>query len=200
VTDGYACAADYKGFVIDAVCDGSSYVPAAYRRLAGPIRLARLPPGPSQAFRFAVLFTFFEAWLLVPAIAVGLSAVLSRAGHVAVSNRDVVDFLLTPPGLLYAALLSTAGVALLFLEQAGIMALTTRTVPTGRRPLGQTLSSAFGVVLRLGQLAGIAVALLALTFVPFVVPAVLAVRWCVRRSLDDLARWNVLVRGIARSR
>jgi glycerophosphoryl diester phosphodiesterase len=126
-----------------------------------------------RLFVFAVVFTLFEAWLLVPAIAVGLSAVLSRAGHVGVSNRDVVDYLLTPPGLLYAALMSTTAVALLLVEQAGIMALVAGVDSTGRRPLGQILSSAFRVVLRLGQLAAIAVALLALSIVPFILAAVL---------------------------
>src|SRR5262249_16824078 len=43
---------------------------------------------------FDVLFKFGEAWLWVPAVAVLLAAVLSRAGHVALSNRDVFDFLL----------------------------------------------------------------------------------------------------------
>src|SRR5262249_37918625 len=74
-------------------------------------------------FIFEVLFKLLEAWLLVPAVALALAAVLSRAGHIAVSNLDILDFLLTPFGLLYAGLFSTVAVALLLLEQAGIMAL-----------------------------------------------------------------------------
>src|SRR5262245_49878155 len=65
---------------------------------------------------FGVLFKLLEAWLFVPAAAVALSAVLARAGHIAVSNRDILDFLLTPLGLLYAALFSTTAVSLLLLE------------------------------------------------------------------------------------
>ena len=61
---------------------------------------------------FEALFKLFEAWLLVPAVALTLSAILSRAGHVAVSNRDVLDFVLSPPGLLYAALFRTVFVVL----------------------------------------------------------------------------------------
>ena len=72
-----------------------------------------------------------------------LSAVLSRAGHVAVSNRDILDFLLTPAGLLYAGLFGSVAVAFLLLEQAGIMVLVafagspvplprTRSAPSAR--------------------------------------------------------------------
>jgi hypothetical protein len=56
-------------------------------------------------FIYEVLFNLLEAWLLVPAVALVLAVILSRADHVAVSNQDILSFLLTPFGLLYAALL-----------------------------------------------------------------------------------------------
>jgi glycerophosphoryl diester phosphodiesterase len=121
-----------------------------------------------------VLFKLLEAWLLVPALAVVLSAVLSRAGHVAVSNRDVLDFLLSPAGLLYAALFSTLSVALLLLEQAGILALVALAGSAERPPVKQTLFAASLATLRVAQLGAVKVALLALTFVPFVLLGVLA--------------------------
>jgi glycerophosphoryl diester phosphodiesterase len=122
---------------------------------------------------FDFLFKLAEIWLLAPAVALALSAALSRAGHVAVSNRDVLDFLLSPPGLLYAALFGTLAVALPLLEQAGIMAVAALST-SGERPLVRaTLRAAFWKALRVAQLGAVKLALLALTFVPLVLLAVL---------------------------
>jgi glycerophosphoryl diester phosphodiesterase len=122
---------------------------------------------------YDVLFKLVEAWLFVPAGAAFLSAVLSRAGHIAVSNRDVLDFLLSPPGLFYAALFSTAAVALLLLEQAGIMVLVSLTGSVERPPVKQILLATFLKTLRVVQLGAVKVALLALTFIPFILLAIL---------------------------
>src|SRR5262249_41907903 len=122
---------------------------------------------------YEVLFKLLEAWLFVPAAAVVLSAALSRAGHVAVSNRDVLDFLLSPFGLLYAILFGSVAVALLLLEQAGIMLLAAQTGFAERPPLRQTLRSAFWKTWRIAQLGVVKLSLLALTFVPFVLLALL---------------------------
>jgi glycerophosphoryl diester phosphodiesterase len=124
-------------------------------------------------FIFEVLFKLVEAWLLVPAVAVVLAVIRSRAGHVAVSNQDVLAFLLTPLGLLYAALFSTAAVALLLFEQAGIMVLAARTGTSEHPPFKQTLRAAFGKSLRIVQLGAVQAGLLALALVPFVLLAVL---------------------------
>ena len=62
---------------------------------------------------YEIGFKLVEAWLLAPAVAVVLAAILSRSGHVAVSNLDILDFLLTPVGLVYGALFGVVGVALL---------------------------------------------------------------------------------------
>jgi glycerophosphoryl diester phosphodiesterase len=124
-------------------------------------------------FIYEVLFKLVEAWLLVPAVAVVLAVILSRAGHVAVSNQDVLAFLLTPLGLLYAALFSTAAVALLLFEQAGIMVLAARTGASEHPPFKQTLRAAFGKSLRIVQLGAVQAGLLALALVPFVLLAVL---------------------------
>ena len=72
---------------------------------------------------YEVLFKLLEAWLVLPAVAVALSGMLSRSGHIAVTNRDILDFLLSSLGLVYAALFGIVAVALLLLEQAGIMAI-----------------------------------------------------------------------------
>src|SRR5262245_33989989 len=122
---------------------------------------------------YEVLFKLVEAWLLVPAVALALAVVLSRAGHTAVSNRDILDFLLTPLGLLYAALFGTVAVALLLLEQAGVMILVALTGAEERPPVKQMLRAAFGKSLRIVQLGAVTAALLALALVPFILLAAL---------------------------
>jgi glycerophosphoryl diester phosphodiesterase len=133
---------------------------------------------------FDVLFKLLEAWLFVPAVAVALSAALSRAGRVAVGNRDVLDFLLSPPGLLYAALFSTVTVALLLLEQTGIMALAAPGASGERTPVRQALLAASRNSLRVARLGAVKLALLALTFVPFVLLA--ALTWGLFLSRQDI--------------
>jgi glycerophosphoryl diester phosphodiesterase len=120
-----------------------------------------------------VLFKLAEAWLLVPAVAVLLAAILSGAGHIAVSNQDILAFLLTPLGLLYAALFTTVGVALLLFEQAGIMALAALTGGAERPPFKQALGATLRKALRIAQLGVVQAALLALALVPFVMLAAL---------------------------
>jgi glycerophosphoryl diester phosphodiesterase len=122
---------------------------------------------------YDVLFKLLEAWLIVPAGAIVLATVLSQAGHIAVSNRDVLDFLLSPSGLLYAALFSMVAVALLLLEQAGIMALVSLTGSVEHPPVKRILLAAFLKTWRVAQLGAVKVALLALTFIPFTLLAVL---------------------------
>jgi glycerophosphoryl diester phosphodiesterase len=148
--------------------NGPITVAALARSAAHDFRRARIP-----LFLFDVLFKLLEAWLFVPAVALALAVILARAGRVAVSNRDILDFVLTPLGLLYAALFSTVAVALLLLEQAGLMVTVALVGPGERPPLSQLLAAVFWKMLRVVQLGAIKVALLALTFVPFVLLAVL---------------------------
>src|SRR5262249_14777826 len=129
-----------------------------------------------QLVVYEALFKLFTAWLFAPAVALGLSAVLSRAGHIAVSNRDLLAFLLSPLGLLYAGLFSTCTVALFPVEQAGIMALVTRAAAAERPPLKQALLAAFPTAWRVARLSAVCVGLMALTSVPFVLLAVLTYR------------------------
>ncbi len=124
-------------------------------------------------FVYDILFKLLEAWLLVPAVAWVLSVVLSRAGHIAVSNLDILDFLVSPAGLLYAALFATVAAFVLLLEQAGIMIIAALYDSGGRHPVGPMLRAAFGQALRVVRLGALKVALLALTLVPFTVLAAL---------------------------
>jgi glycerophosphoryl diester phosphodiesterase len=127
-------------------------------------------------FVYDILFKLVEAWLLVPAVAVVMATILSRAGHVAVSNMDILDFLLTPTGLLYAALFGTIGMALLLFEQAGIMVLSAMAGSGERPPYKQMLRPAFRKSLGIVQLGGVAAALLALALAPFVLLGFLTYR------------------------
>jgi glycerophosphoryl diester phosphodiesterase len=127
-------------------------------------------------FVFEILFDLLKVWLLAPVLAVVLAAILSRAGHIAVSNNDILDFLLSPLGLLYAALFGTVSVALLLFEQAGIMVLAALTGPADRPPVKQSFLAAFPKTLRIAQLGAVQAALLALALVPFVLLAFLTYR------------------------
>jgi glycerophosphoryl diester phosphodiesterase len=124
-------------------------------------------------FVYEIVFKAVEAWLLVPAVALGLAVILSRAGHVAVSNQDLLHFLLTPLGLLYAALVSTAALAALLFEQAGIMVLAALAGSGERPPFRQAVRAVIRNALRIVQLGAVQAGLLALALVPFVLLAVL---------------------------
>ena len=124
-------------------------------------------------FVFELLFKLLETWLLVPAVAVAMAIVLAGAGRVAVSNRDILDFLLSPLGLLYAALLGTVAAGFFLLEQAGIMVVAALGRSLERPHVKRMLRVALRMSLRIAQLGAIKAVLLALTFLPFVLLAVL---------------------------
>jgi glycerophosphoryl diester phosphodiesterase len=124
-------------------------------------------------FIYEFMFKLAEAWLLVPAVGLVLAIILTQAGHVAVSNLDVLTFLLTPLGLVYAALFTTAVVALLLVEQAGIMILADLAGSIERPPFKQMLRAGVEKSLRIVQLGAVQAALLALALVPFVLLAIL---------------------------
>jgi glycerophosphoryl diester phosphodiesterase len=124
-----------------------------------------------ELFIYEGLFKLLEAWLFVPAVAWILAAILSRAGHIAVSNLDIVDFLLTPLGVLYAALFSTIAVALLLFKQAGIMVLAALADAGARPSVMQPLRAALPKTWRVAQLGAITTVLLALVLLPFVLLA-----------------------------
>jgi glycerophosphoryl diester phosphodiesterase len=120
-----------------------------------------------------IVVKLLEAWVFVPILAVVLSAALSQAGRIAVSNRDILDFLRSPPGLLYAAVLSAGAMAMFLWEQAGIMSLVSMTSSPQRPALKQILRSALRMTWRVAQLGLVMAALLAMALSPFVLLAVL---------------------------
>jgi len=125
---------------------------------------------------YELSFKLIEAWLLVPAVAVFLAAILAGSGHVAVSNQDILAFLLTPLGLLYAALFGVVAVALLLFEQAGVMVLAALCGPSERPPFRKMLRAFFGKLMRIFQLGALQAALLAVVLAPFALLAFLTCR------------------------
>jgi hypothetical protein len=125
---------------------------------------------------YEVAFKLAEAWLLVPAVALLLAVVLSRAGHTAVSNLDIMDFLLTPYGLFYAAILGTIAMALWLVEQAGVMVLVAPTGGKERSSLGQMPAKLSMQLWPITRLSAVVAAMLALAMAPFVLVAALTYR------------------------
>jgi glycerophosphoryl diester phosphodiesterase len=124
-------------------------------------------------FLFEFAFKLAEVWLLAPIVAWLLAAVLAGAGHIALSNFDILNFLLTPAGLLYAALFGTIATALLLVEQAGVMGLAAMSGPVERPPTRQIVRAALPNTLRVVQLGAILVLFTALAFLPFILLAAL---------------------------
>jgi len=118
---------------------------------------------------FEAAFKLLEAWLLAPLIAVALAVVMSRAGHVALSDWDILDFLLTPFGLMYVGLFGTFTAASMLFQQAGVMTLVARTEDRGKPSSASLLVSVVSLAWRVIQLGAIKLGLLVLTSVPFVV-------------------------------
>jgi glycerophosphoryl diester phosphodiesterase len=124
-------------------------------------------------FLVEFLFKIGQAWVLVPAVALVLAATLAAAGHIAVSNRDILGFLLTPAGLVYAVLFGTLGAALLLFEQATVMVVAALSDPGGRPPVQAALRTAARKSWRVTRLGAVMAVLLALALLPFVLLALL---------------------------
>jgi hypothetical protein len=121
---------------------------------------------------YEVLFKLVEAWLLVPAVALVLAVVLSRAGHVAVTNRDILGFSLPPFGLVYAALSGTVTVALVLLERAGILVVVEQGGRARRPTIKEVLRAVCFKVWRVIHLSALVLVLLPGTLLPFALLAV----------------------------
>lgn len=119
---------------------------------------------------FELIFKAAEAVVVVPTVAAFLAFMMARSGRVAISNWDILDFLLTPLGVLYACVLVTAAVAVLLVEQAAIMAIAA----SPGTPIRSALSLVGRAVAKLVRLGATKASLLALSFAPFVVAALLA--------------------------
>jgi glycerophosphoryl diester phosphodiesterase len=114
---------------------------------------------------FEVLFKLLSVLVLAPGLAVVLFHLVRGAGRTAVTNTDILGFLLSPAGVLYGFLLGLKLLGLSLLEHAGVLALAALK-QTGRwqgfRHAMLALANRSARVLRLAALLlAIAAALLA---------------------------------------
>lgn len=120
---------------------------------------------------FDVVFQILRAWLMTPLIALLLAFILLQTNYAAISNQDLIGFLLTPLGGLYVALLSAATATLFLLEQAGMLAVIT-VVFSNRSTRHLTGMQSFRMVLksiwRISQLGMMKIVLLLLALSPLV--------------------------------
>jgi glycerophosphoryl diester phosphodiesterase len=138
---------------------------------------------------FEILFKLSEAWLLIPALAVVFALILRQAGHVAVSNFDVVAFLLSPFGLLYATLVGTLATALFLFEQAGVMMLAARFDAGDRPALGSMIAAIIRPLPRIAKLGAIQAALVTTALLPFALLAGLTY-WSLLSEFDIYFYWK----------
>jgi glycerophosphoryl diester phosphodiesterase len=114
---------------------------------------------------FEILFKLLTALVVVPGMAVVLFHLVRETGRTAVTNNDILGFVLSPRGMLSAFLLGLELLGLVLLEHAGVMALVALK-QTGRwaglRDGFAVLAGRIVRVLRLAMLVlGTAVVLLA---------------------------------------
>jgi glycerophosphoryl diester phosphodiesterase len=123
---------------------------------------------------FEVLFKFLTALVVLPVVAGLLFHLLRASGRTAVTNADILGFLLSPRGVLYGFLLGLKLLGVALLEHAGVMALAALK-QTGR---WHGLRGAFVVLatrtLRVIRLAALLVALAAVVLAPFAALSALA--------------------------
>src|SRR5262245_64028384 len=72
---------------------------------------------------YAVALRLVAGFVVVPAAAWVLARLVAASGHTAVSNTDILTFLLTPTGLAAAALAGVAVLSGALLEHTGVLAV-----------------------------------------------------------------------------
>lgn len=75
---------------------------------------------------YHLFFTILLTSLLLPASSLVLQALLRRTGEPAVTNLDIVTFLLSPTGLAWLLLAATLTLGWIFLDQAGMIVIAAR--------------------------------------------------------------------------
>ncbi|HQR09071.1 MAG TPA: glycerophosphodiester phosphodiesterase family protein [Gemmatales bacterium] len=120
---------------------------------------------PLILFTFALKFA--ELLLILPLVTLGLSLILSLAGHIAVSNQEIISFFLSPLGLLYAGIVSVVSASLLMIEQAGYISFVALADSVKKPTLKQYLSAAVTKPTRVIELAVVKLLLMTLAGAPF---------------------------------
>src|SRR5436190_10836581 len=97
---------------------------------------------------YAAALRLLAGFVVVPAAARVLALVVAASGHSAVSNTDILTFLLTPAGLLAAALAGVAALSGALLEHTGVLAVAALTLSGRRVSVRQEAMAVVGGVVR----------------------------------------------------
>ncbi len=121
---------------------------------------------------FQVAFKLVEAWLFAPTVTLLLAFVLRRAGHLAISNQDILQFFRSPLGVAYLLLFSTVVVALLLLELAGMIVIVTMAKRGEWLDWRRSIPAILFTLFRVSRLGFLKSALFGLSAIPFLLLAV----------------------------
>jgi glycerophosphoryl diester phosphodiesterase len=138
---------------------------------------------------FEAGFKLLEAWLLAPATAMLLAAAMFVSGNVALANRQVIQFLVTPTGILYAVLFVVISVALLLVEQACVMHIAAPRRVNTPIPLLKLLPAAIAATRRIARLGAVQAGLLAVALLPFALAAI-GTYWLLLTEYDIYFYWK----------
>ncbi len=150
--------------------------PLSLRELAQALR-SDLRRGFGVLAAYEVLFKLLSVLVLVPAVAGTLFHLVRLHGRTALTNADILGFLLSPLGVLYAYVLGLKVLGLAMLEYAGAMALAAMKETGGWRGVRHAAAALAMRATRVLLLAGKILLLLALALAPFAVAAALSYRW-----------------------
>jgi glycerophosphoryl diester phosphodiesterase len=117
---------------------------------------------------YAVALRLLAGFVVVPAAAWVLARVVAASGHTAVSNTDILTFLLTPTGLATAALVGSAALSGALLEHTGVLAVAALVLSGRPVSVRQEAMAVVGGVVRVLRLGAVQLGLLALVAAPFV--------------------------------
>ncbi|HRY24604.1 MAG: glycerophosphodiester phosphodiesterase [Geminicoccaceae bacterium] len=117
---------------------------------------------------YHLFFTILTVVALVPTTSLVLTALLTTSGEPAMTNAEILDFLLSPWGLLWALAAATVTVTLITLDEAGMIVIAA-AAPRGRyRAATAALWHVVRLAPRLLGLTFVRVAIQAAVTLPFV--------------------------------
>src|SRR5262249_40708266 len=155
---------------------GETPPPLTLRQLAAAV-LGDLRRSLAVLVVYETLFKLLSALVLVPALAALLFHLVRAQGRTAMTNDDILAFLLSPAGVCYGYLLGLKVLGLAMLEHAGAMALAALKHTGHWHGVRQALVVLAMRATRVLRLAGLIVVLLTLAMAPFALAAALAYRW-----------------------
>src|SRR5262245_4105694 len=122
---------------------------------------------------YEALFKLLSALVLLPALVTVLFHLVRLHGRTALTNTDILGFLLSPLGVVYAYVLGLKVLGLSMLEHAGAMALAAMKETGGWRGVRHAAVALGMRATRILLLAGMVLFLLALALAPFAAAAAL---------------------------